>query len=179
MSEQPDTRFEPIDQWWPPYAPDRQPGDSVDNTLWASALLGEHSTESREIGHGAWTHTFTPTRAFEGLDTLTHDTAKNDGTVSLETLNALIDKIRTQVAREDPAYFMISTETHKRIRHWERVGHLWRAHPLPDYAIRKCIRRKIIRARQAGMRRIRKMEAREAQRDAELLSKVEKAEIMI
>lgn len=98
------------------------------------------------------------------------------GRFSLAELDAMIDKIRAQVARDDPMYFMISTETHKRIKHWERVSRLYAAHPLPDSAIRKCIRRRIVRARQAGMRRIHKMEAREAQRDAEVLSKVEKVE---
>lgn len=57
---QPDTftrLVAPID--WPPYTPNKHSDRAVDSFMWASALLAEQDTASREIRPGVWTHTFT------------------------------------------------------------------------------------------------------------------------
>ncbi len=71
--------------------------------------------------------------------------------------------------------FAMSPKMHHRLR----VLRLYATHPLPDYALRKCVRRRIVAARQAGMKRIRRMERREEQREAELLRDTQKEEARV
>ncbi len=106
---------------------------------------------------------------FDGLTSLmSSPPTEQSGVLTLADINAMFETMRND-AYSDRGYIFISPRMRKRLIHWERVGRLYHAHPLPDYAIRKCVRRRIVAARRAGMKRIHKMERREEQAEQAIL----------
>jgi hypothetical protein len=102
---------------------------------------------------------------YDGLaDLMRNAPTEQSGVLTRADIDTVMDAMYAN-ARPEPDMLYVSVTTYRRIRHWERIGRLYAAHPMPDYALRTCVRRRIVAARQAGMTRIRRVERREAREE--------------
>jgi hypothetical protein len=102
---------------------------------------------------------------------LENTTTAGSGMLTLVEMNALFQSLYEN-ARAEPDVWVVSPCTVKRLRHFERVGKVNRAHPLPQRTLRKCHMRRVIARRQQGMARIARIEQREERAEAEFLKHV-------
>lgn len=120
---------------------------------------GEHTT--REIEPGIYEHTFTPpywhTSAWS-------EAREQTAPISLDTLSRALHEINAY-SRTYPEMLYVSVEDTRRIRHFYRLGQMYRAHPIPRRKLRKCHMRKVQQHWRAGRAHIQRVEQAEQARE--------------
>jgi hypothetical protein len=143
------------------------------------------NVETREVSPGVWEHTFTPENTPVPADSLwwqyVAENAPNPldltefvygppvaeirgGILSVADIDAVIASMRDN-ARAEPDILYVSPGTLRVIKYAQRIGRLYRAHPVPHGKIRKCHMRKLQARWRAGKAHIRRVEAAERARE--------------
>lgn len=135
----------------------------MDNTADAMWRAFTASHETKEIEPGVYEHTFTPPYWGSSEGTVT-DSAASDSPLTLDVLRGVLDDIQVN-AREYSLSWLTPVETMRQIRHFYRLGQMYRTHPIPRRKIRKCHMRKVHTAWRKGRAHIYRVEQAEQARE--------------
>jgi len=120
---------------------------------------------TKEVEPGVWQHTFTP----HPLDELIRsEPTTATGTLTAADIDALLEQMSANF-RAQPDMLFVSPGMMYSIRHAQRIGQLYHAHPVPRRKIRKCHMRKLQATWCKGKAHIRRVEqAERAREEAEM-----------